>query len=152
MKLLTPVASCAVLLLAATTGQLANAQSPDQTLRAPATPLIVHDPYFSIWSMSDRLTDSTTRHWTGTRQPLNGLVRVDAKTYRYLGDANGEIPAMEETHREITPTRTIVNLAVAGDRVEVNVSHAGLSRRSCGNGAAGHVPYLGCEVARWSDA
>ncbi len=110
MKLLTPVASCAFLLLAATTGQLANAQSPDQTLRAPATPLVVHDPYFSIWSMSDRLTDSTTRHWTGTRQPLNGLVRVDAKTYRYLGDANGEIPALEETHREITPTRTIVNL------------------------------------------
>jgi hypothetical protein len=106
----TSVASCAVLLLAATTGQLASAQGQDQTLRAPATPLVVHDPYFSIWSISDHLTGGPTRHWTGTRQALNGLVRVDAKTYRYLGDTNREIPALEETHREITPTRTIMNL------------------------------------------
>ena len=79
-------------------------------LRAPATPLVVHDPYFSIWSNSDRLTGGPTRHWTGVPQPLTGFVRVDGKTYRYLGDAHRNTPALEEASRVVTPTRTIVTL------------------------------------------
>jgi hypothetical protein len=90
--------------------QCLGAQDAGVILRAPATPLVVHDPYFSVWSDGDRLTDGSTRHWTGVRQALNGLVRVDAKTYRYLGDADRDIPALTETHREITPTRTMVTL------------------------------------------
>jgi hypothetical protein len=78
------------------------------TLRAPSTPLVVHDPYFSIWSPADRLTDGPTKHWTGEPQPLNGIVRVDGRNYRYLGNADHGITALEETHREITATRTIV--------------------------------------------
>ena len=104
------IAISAALLCGGTAGPFSMAQEAVQTLRAPATPLIVHDPYFSIWSMSDRLTDSSTRHWTGVRQSLNGLIRIDTKTYRYLGDADGDIPAMTEAHREITPTRTVVTL------------------------------------------
>ncbi len=77
-------------------------------LRAPATPLVVHDPYFSIWSEADQLTGGTTRHWTGRQQAINGLVRVDGKIYRWLGDADGGIPALDETHRQVTATRTIV--------------------------------------------
>ena len=79
-------------------------------LRAPATPLVVHDPYFSIWSNANRLTEGPTRHWTGIPQELNGLVRVDGKTYRYLGNADDRIPPLEETHRQITPTRTVINM------------------------------------------
>jgi hypothetical protein len=104
------MSASAVLFWGAMAGQLLNAESPNPIARPPATPLVVHDPYFSIWSMGDRLTDGATRHWTGAHQPLNGLVRVDAKTYRCLGDADGDIPALEETHREITPTRTIVTM------------------------------------------
>jgi len=87
----------------------AQQQQPTQ-LRAPSTPIVVHDPYFSIWSSADRLTDSSTQHWTGYQQSLNGIVRVDGKNYRYLGDADGKIPPLNEVHRQITATRTIVTL------------------------------------------
>ena len=100
----------AVLLSCVPTFALMAQPSPALSMRAPATPLVVHDPYFSIWSMSDRLTDSPTKHWTGASEPMNGLIRIDGKTYRYLGNADRGLPALEEASREITPTRTIVTL------------------------------------------
>ncbi len=110
MKVVISIAASIVLLISGTASPLLGQQKKTTALRAPATPLIVHDPYFSIWSTGNRITDSSTRHWTGAPQSLNGLVRVDGKTFRYLGNSDDEIPAMEETNRAITPTRTIVTL------------------------------------------
>ncbi|MBS7564096.1 DUF4965 domain-containing protein [Mucilaginibacter sp. Bleaf8] len=56
-----------------------------QVKHAPSFPLVTHHTYFSIWSGSDSLNSSITKHWTGADQPLIGLVKVDNEVYRFLG-------------------------------------------------------------------
>src|SRR5260370_20440488 len=82
--------------------------------RAPATPLITHDPYFSIWSNTDELTASNTRHWNGSPQPIPGLGRIDGKPYRFMGHDPLEVPAMQQTSRAVTPTHTRYAFQAAG--------------------------------------
>ena len=115
-------------LLCGVSANLMGQPNPGADLRAPATPLVVHDPYFSIWSTSDRLTDGPTRHWTGAPQELNGIVRIDGKNYRYLGDAEREMPALDEIERTITPTRTLVTLQNPRGRDPYQLPHSRISR------------------------
>lgn len=55
------------------------------SLRMPATPIVVSDPYLSIWSPTDKLYDSSTMHWSAAEKPIVGVLRVDGKAYRFLG-------------------------------------------------------------------
>ena len=64
-------------------------------LRLPSVPLVVNDPYFSIWSPYDKLTDGTTRHWTNDEKPILGLLRVDGTAYRFMGDQQNYILLMK---------------------------------------------------------
>ena len=48
-----------------------------QTFRPPAVPLVTFDPYLSIWSDADRLTERNTKHWTKHEHSLVSLIRVD---------------------------------------------------------------------------
>ncbi|HXW55818.1 MAG TPA: DUF4965 domain-containing protein [Candidatus Cybelea sp.] len=91
-----------------------------QPWRPPAVPLITHDPYFSIWSMNDHLTDGPTRHWTGRAQPLVGLIRIDGRTFRWMGDSPDSVPPMEQTRLEVTPTRTVYSFEEQGVKLEAS--------------------------------
>src|SRR5207245_5276912 len=88
-------------------------------LRPPAVPLVACDPYFSIWSPADKLTDAASIHWTGKPQPLTSLVRIDGKTYRLLGVDPQDLPALEQTRLEVLPTRTIATFEGSGVRVQL---------------------------------
>jgi hypothetical protein len=94
-----------------------------QQQRPPATPLIAHDPYFSIWSMADHLTDAETVHWTGGAQPISGVARIDGKPYRFMGHVPGRrpdpLPAMEQTGNSITPTHTRYEFSQSGVTLEL---------------------------------
>ena len=88
--------------------------------RVPATPLITHDPYFSVWSASDLLTDSETTHWTGSAQPLVGIAEIDGKPYRFMGKNPGQVPAMKQTSSSITPTHTRYAFRQSGVTLELS--------------------------------
>ena len=89
------------------------------TDRAPAYPLICHDPYFSVWSFADTLTEDWPRHWTGAVNAMVGMVRIDGATYRWAGNAPQNIPALAQTGCKISPTRTIFAFEGAGVRLNV---------------------------------
>jgi len=82
--------------------------------RPPAAPLVACNPYFSVWSFADRLTYDATRHWTGTKQELHSLVRVDGRAWRIMGDAPRDIQPMPQTGLEVWPTRTVYDFEGGG--------------------------------------
>ncbi len=77
-------------------------------LRAPSYPLITIDPYFSVWSADDSLTNSDTVHWTGKPNVISAIATIDGKEYRVMGARYSEtVPAMKQTSVDMTAFSTI---------------------------------------------
>jgi len=88
-------------------------------LRPPAVPLITHDPYFSIWSMNDRLTDDWPKHWTGATNAMLSMIRIDGKPYRIMGSLPDAVPALPQVDLDVSLTRTTYTFEGAGVQVEM---------------------------------
>ena len=87
-------------------------------LRAPAYPLIAIDPFFSVWSKTDRLTDSDTIHWTDKPNVISGIATIDGKEYRVIGAKNSDtIEAMTQTSVDCSTFSTTYTFEGSGVRV-----------------------------------
>ncbi len=82
-------------------------------LRAPAYPLITIDPFFSVWSQSDKLTDENTVHWTNRPNVINGIATIDGVDYRFMG-ADEKFPAMKQVSVDCNAFSTTYVFSEAG--------------------------------------
>lgn len=76
----------------------------DRNDRLPAIPLIVNDPYFSIWAPSDTVSGVETIHWSGESKYIYGDITVDNKPYSFFG---ARTRAARQVSLTVTPTKTI---------------------------------------------
>ena len=96
--------------------------------RPSAVPLVTVDPFFSIWSLSDKLYDDVTYHWTTKRNPMAAGVYIDGEFYKVMGfrapDTHRATPRFEQPIKQValkvTPTRTIYTFR--NDIVEVTLT------------------------------
>lgn len=86
--------------------------------RVPSVPLITCDPYFSVWSPSDKLTDTDTCNWTGATKRVTGIANIDGKEFAFMGKTDADI--LEQTDLKITATRTIYTFEGAGISLKIS--------------------------------
>lgn len=92
------------------------AQTPP---RPPAVPLVTHDPYFSVWSFDNHLTDNWSHHWSGAIQAMCGMAMIDKRPWRFAGPMPDSVPAMKQSSLEVTPTRSRYRFDQSGVRLTV---------------------------------
>ncbi|WP_270087951.1 glutaminase family protein [Sphingobacterium sp. SYP-B4668] len=101
---------------------LAIGQVEAQQRKAPAYPLITHNPNFSIWSTTDQLNESTTKHWTDADHSLLGLINVDGNIYRFLGKEEPNYKTILNTSHDGPYTVQYSETKPHGDWTSLNYS------------------------------
>eukprot|EP00026_Physarum_polycephalum_P004399 Phypoly_transcript_04418.p1 GENE.Phypoly_transcript_04418~~Phypoly_transcript_04418.p1 ORF type:complete len:712 (+),score=112.47 Phypoly_transcript_04418:73-2136(+) len=94
---------------------------PIPGFRPPSVPLIVNDPYFSVWAASDNLTDTWSQLWDGTTKAFAGIIRIDNTPYRFMGPTGG-IPVdqpMQQISVTVYPTNTVYVFQAGGIELTV---------------------------------
>lgn len=92
---------------------MAQTATAKPAFRPTAIPLIACDPYFSVWSFTDRLTGDKTRHWTGAANSMFGALLIDGEAYCFLGnydvfDKNiSDEKILEQVSVTVDPTTTV---------------------------------------------
>ena len=99
---------------------MAQIATTDRPFRPTAIPLIACDPYFSVWSFTDRLTGDKTRHWTGAANSLFGTLSIDGEIYCFLGNHDVfdrnlcEEKTLEQVSVTVDPTTTVYRFTHPG--------------------------------------
>lgn len=96
--------------------------------RAPAVPLVTVDPYFNVWSMADQLNGDYTRHWTGAKNSMTGIILVDGNPFLFAGKLPPiagqsdypDCPSMKQTKLEIKPLSSIYTFSDGGIELTVD--------------------------------
>ena len=95
--------------------------------RPPAVPLVSCDPFFSVWSAADTLTEKETTHWSGAKQPISITLTADGKTWRLCGLEPQSIPALPQIGVKVMPLQTTYTFKGEGLRVSLIFSTAKLT-------------------------
>ena len=141
-----------VVLVEATAARANDPPSQEPAFRPPAVPLVTSNPYLSVWSMADRLTDDETRHWTRREHPLSCLIRIDGKTYRLMGKKPEKIPPLPQVSVRVLSDAHDLRVRRGSCARKADVPHPGVARRPARLGPATHLPDVGRELHRGGTA
>ena len=96
-------------------------------VKYPAYPLITCDPFFSVWSMCDKLNGENTRHWTGALHPMTGIITIDGIPKIFMGrfrhNPNScplDFELIEQKEVKVTPLKTTYIFADTSIELEVS--------------------------------
>jgi hypothetical protein len=118
-------------------GSGADAALPPLTLWSGtpvSIPLLVRQPYFSLWQNADSVAGTWASFWQGAIKALTGIATVDGKAYVLMGKPDAPTTLMTQSSLSLSPTRTFVTLGAAGINVTLEfispVETTDLSRQS----------------------
>lgn len=81
-------------------------------------PIITHDPYFNLWSKTEKLYDSVIESWTGNAKPINGNIQIDGEIFRFMG-LHGANRIIEQVSVIVNATTTVY--VFQSDKIELKV-------------------------------
>ena len=87
-------------------------------MRPPATPIITIDPYFTVWSPSNLLTDTDLQHWSAKPNRIKGFVKIDGELFRFMG--TGEESAIEQVTFDMTAAVTSYTFATSKIKLDIS--------------------------------